>query len=73
MATVRKPQSATTSPASERSPAVASPTGVATGQDRIAQRAYQIWLESGRPEGHDLEHWLAAERELTSASRSQRR
>jgi len=73
MATVRKPQSATASPASERPPAAAPPTGSASGQDRIAARAYQIWLESGRPEGHDLEHWLAAERELTSGSRSPRR
>lgn len=29
--------------------------------ERIRQRAYFIWLESGRPQGQDLEHWLMAE------------
>jgi hypothetical protein len=39
----------------------AAPTGVS---DRIAQRAYEIWMQSGRPNGHDQEHWFQAEREL---------
>lgn len=32
--------------------------------DRIAVRAYQIWVEEGRPHGRDLEHWLQARREI---------
>jgi hypothetical protein len=32
--------------------------------NEIAARAYQIWLEQGRPDGHDLDHWLQAEYEL---------
>ncbi len=28
---------------------------------RIAQVAYDIWLERGRPQGDDLAHWFAAE------------
>jgi hypothetical protein len=28
------------------------------------ERAYEIWIERGRPEGRDVEFWLAAEREL---------
>jgi hypothetical protein len=30
----------------------------------IAQRAHEIWEQSGRPEGQETEHWLRAEREL---------
>ena len=33
-------------------------------QERIAVRAYQIWLEAGCPHGEDREHWYRAEREL---------
>jgi hypothetical protein len=30
-------------------------------QQRIRERAYQIWLEEGRPEGQAEEHWRLAE------------
>jgi hypothetical protein len=33
-------------------------------EDRIRERAHQIWEEQGRPEGRDLEHWHEAERQL---------
>jgi HSP20 family protein len=33
-------------------------------QDRLTQRAYDIFENSGRALGRDLEHWLNAEREL---------
>jgi hypothetical protein len=33
---------------------------------RIRQRAHEIWIERGRPEGRDVENWLAAERELAA-------
>lgn len=36
-------------------------------RERIAERAYQIWLENGCPSGHDRDHWLQAERELGAA------
>lgn len=29
--------------------------------ERIAQRAFELWEERGRREGHDLEDWLDAE------------
>jgi hypothetical protein len=32
--------------------------------EKVAQRAYQIWEASGRPDGQHEEHWLRAEREL---------
>ncbi len=44
--------------------AAAPPAGGAVTRERIAERAYQIWQESGRPHGRDQEHWLQAEREL---------
>jgi hypothetical protein len=30
----------------------------------IANRAYQIWVEEGRPHGRDRDHWHRAEREI---------
>jgi len=37
-------------------------------QDRIAQRAYELYEQRGRQEGQDLEDWLEAERELVGVS-----
>jgi hypothetical protein len=34
-------------------------------EQRIRQRAHQIWEEEGRPEGRDQEHWCRAEQETT--------
>lgn len=33
-------------------------------QEAIRRRAYRLWEEEGRPEGHQLEHWVRAEREM---------
>ena len=33
-------------------------------QDRIRQRAHEIWESEGRPEGRDADHWSRAEEEL---------
>jgi hypothetical protein len=33
-------------------------------EQRIRQRAFYIWIEQGRPEGKDKEHWQQAESEL---------
>ncbi len=35
-------------------------------EQRIRERAYQIWLEQGQPEGRDKEHWERAKEELAS-------
>jgi Protein of unknown function (DUF2934) len=32
------------------------------------ERAYQLWIEGGCPDGHADAHWLAAQREVLSAS-----
>jgi hypothetical protein len=37
---------------------------IALTPDQVAARAYEIYLEEGRPEGRDLEHWTRAEAEL---------
>jgi hypothetical protein len=31
-------------------------------KERVRQQAYHIWLEEGRPEGRDKEHWEQAEK-----------
>jgi hypothetical protein len=35
-------------------------------EDRIRMRAHELWEQHGRPEGHDVEFWLRAERELNT-------
>jgi hypothetical protein len=34
------------------------------GTHRIRERAYQIWIREGQPEGREFENWHQAEREL---------
>jgi hypothetical protein len=36
-------------------------------REEIEKRAYQIYEERGRQEGHADEHWLTAEQELLAA------
>lgn len=33
----------------------------------VADRAYEIWENEGRPHGNSLDHWLRAETELRGA------
>lgn len=33
-------------------------------EQRIRDRAYAIWLEEGRPNGRDADHWFQAERAI---------
>jgi hypothetical protein len=40
---------------------------VATNEEkerRIRERAYQIWLDEGKPQGRDKEHWRQAEAQI---------
>ena len=32
--------------------------------DKIASRAYEIWVRKGKPHGQDLQNWTEAEAEL---------
>jgi hypothetical protein len=54
-------------------PQSADGTAAATlERDRIAMRAYEIYLARGAGEGQDLDDWLSAERELSGDRRSNR-
>ncbi len=72
MATVQKSQPA--APKTDtRSAPIAKPTTMgALPVDKIAKRAYEIWLASGRPNGKDQEHWFQAERELRGTQQPSR-
>jgi hypothetical protein len=35
-------------------------------KDDVAQRAYELFLARGRLDGHDVEDWLEAERQLVA-------
>lgn len=41
-------------------------------EQRIRDRAYQIWEQHGRPEGGHEQHWLQAEREIDQEGRGNR-
>ena len=69
MATVQKTQPGAHK-VETRSTAAAKPTPGGIPTDKIAARAYEIWLAKGRPNGHDQEHWFQAERELRSTQGS---
>lgn len=34
----------------------------------VAERAYGIWEQEGRPEGREMEHWLRAEAEMRAVA-----
>jgi DUF2934 family protein len=36
-------------------------------EHRIRQRAHEIWVEEGRPDGRALDHWMQARWELENA------
>ena len=36
---------------------------------RIRERAHALWVSHGRPQGRDVEFWLAAEREVDNQRR----
>ena len=38
---------------------------------RIRDEAYRIWVDSGRPDGAEHEHWLEAERRIGAAERDE--
>ena len=40
--------------------------------DAIAKRAYELYLQRGSVSGHELDDWLAAEAELSSAAAHRR-
>jgi hypothetical protein len=61
----RRPRKATAEPL-QLDPPVAL---AASDSDAIARRAYEIFVQQGWQHGHDLDHWLTAERELLGTAR----
>ena len=57
-----------TMPSLESPIAVAIASGVTEGD--IARRAFELYCERGREDGHDVDDWLNAERELREAGSS---
>jgi Protein of unknown function (DUF2934) len=55
-----------TARAAPRKPAGARPSNDL--QQRIQQRAYELWEHEGRPQGREHAHWQQAERELAGRS-----
>ena len=41
---------------------------MAANEDRIRQRAYEIWEQEGRPHGEDMKHWLRAFEEIAAGA-----
>ena len=41
-------------------------TAATMDRDRVAQRAYELYLARGCADGQDVDDWLCAERELQS-------
>jgi Protein of unknown function (DUF2934) len=63
---------ATTKPRATRTAARKPEAGVRYEgdlQQRIQQRAYQLWESEGRPEGREQAHWQQAQREITAPPR----
>ena len=57
----------TNSNATEKSPLVGSESRTAEAhptQEEIELRAYQVYIERGGADGHDVDDWLQAEHEL---------
>ena len=66
MAKQQRRKQESTIPGENAAPQSAGDTTAATlDRDRVAQRAYELYLARGCQEGQDLDDWLCAERELT--------
>jgi hypothetical protein len=69
MAKPRKRQTGETSARSAAPSETEGPSSHGEGLDyeeRVAMRAYELYLARGGADGRDFDDWLAAERELTS-------
>ena len=53
------------SPSTEKSPQTRSEALNLELHEEIELRAYQIYVERGGADGHDVDDWLQAERELS--------
>ena len=51
----------------QNKPAVSTSAEPKALEDQIRARAYELYEERGKEEGHDLDDWLRAEAELMSS------
>jgi hypothetical protein len=51
----------------QQPPATKNASSVSDHLEWIRRRAYELYEQSGRQEGHAQEHWLLAEAELAAA------
>ena len=63
---VGSPEFSEAAPESSAPQSVGDTTAAAPDRDRIAMRAYELYLARGGGEGMELEDWLRAEQELNS-------
>jgi hypothetical protein len=49
---------------------VAEPTVVDIPREKVAQRAYEIWVARGKPAGTSHQDWLEAEAQLRAETQS---
>ena len=52
-------------PSTKKAAATSHQTSASDVEFEIRRRAYELYEERGREEGHALEHWLRAEEEIT--------
>ncbi len=52
----------------EDQPSVTTENHRAISKDDVAPRAYELFVARGRVDGHDVEDWLEAERQLVAES-----
>ncbi len=64
----RKTDNVLTMPSVESAIAAAIASGVT--ESDVARRAYELYCDRGREDGHDVDDWLNAERELRDLSSS---
>ena len=62
-ARTQQPNNVLVMPTTDAENAMARPVAEAT-QEAIAPRAFHLYCERGCTDGHDLDDWLQAEREL---------
>lgn len=72
MAKARKKTQSDQSPVATAPQSVGDTTAATTDRSRIAQRAYELYLERGGRDGAAMDDWLTAERELGQDSGSTR-
>ena len=51
-------------PTDAGSPGAVESRGHEVNDDRVRERAHQIWIEEGKPDGRAVDHWLRARWEL---------